>query len=186
MPAPQAAGGAARLGERIHVVGGSVTGRGNTPAHAVYDPATDSWSTAAPLPTPRDHLAVQAIDGRIVAAGGRRDGDSGQNLSVTQVYDPGADRWSEAAPLPTARSGSASAVLGREVYVIGGESREKTFDAVEAFDPERNVWRALARLPTARHGFGAVSYEGRIYTLVGSPRPGGDKSGTVEVLTPAN
>ncbi len=68
--------------------------------------------------------------------------------------------------------------------MIGGESKVKTYDEVEAFDLPANLWRALARLPTARHGFGAVTYGGRIYTLTGSPRPGGDRSGTVEVLDP--
>ncbi|MFD0938737.1 Kelch repeat-containing protein, partial [Methylobacterium trifolii] len=142
------------------------------------------WSRAAPLPTPRDHLAVQAIDGRIVAIGGRRDGDPAHNLSTTQVYDPTEDSWREAAPLPTARSGSASAVLGREVFVIGGESTTRTFGEVEAFDLQKDLWRCLARLPTPRHGFGAVTFEGRIYTLTGSPKPGGEKSATVEVLKP--
>ncbi|MGX5775995.1 Kelch repeat-containing protein [Methylorubrum zatmanii] len=186
MPTARAAGGATPLDGTIHVVGGSGSGRGNVRSHEVYDPARDAWTRAADLPTPRDHLSVQNVEGRIVASGGRIDGDSGKNLSANQVYDPVRDAWSEAAPLPTARSGAASAVLGREVFVIGGESNRKTYDEVEAFDLPGNVWRALARLPTARHGFGAVTYKGRIYTLTGSPRPGGDKSGTVEVLDPNN
>jgi hypothetical protein len=184
LPTPRAAGGATPRGDKIHVVGGSGSGRINVATHEIYDPATDSWTRAAPLPAPRDHLAVQTVEGRIVATGGRIDGDSSRNLTINQVYDPATDRWSDAAPLPTARSGVASAVLGREVFVIGGESKVKTYDEVEAFDLPANLWRALARLPTARHGFGAVTYGGRIYTLTGSPRPGGDRSGTVEVLDP--
>ncbi|MFX7412416.1 kelch repeat-containing protein, partial [Acinetobacter baumannii] len=86
--------------DKIHVVGGSGSGRGNVRTHEVYDPAGDTWSKAADLPTPRDHLAVQAVEGRIVASGGRIDGDSGKNLSANQVYDPERDAWSEAAPLP--------------------------------------------------------------------------------------
>jgi len=184
MPTPRAAGGAAPLGDKIHVVGGSGSGRGNVRSHEAYDPANNTWSRAADLPTPRDHLAVQTMEGRLVASGGRIDGDSSKNLSANQVYDPARDAWSEVAPLPTARSGVASAVLGREVFVIGGESNRKTYDEVEAFDLPGNLWRALARLPTARHGFGAVTYKGRIFTLTGSPRPGGDRAGTVEVLDP--
>lgn len=68
--------------------------------------------------------------------------------------------------------------------MIGGESKEKTFDDVEAFDLPKNFWRSLAKLPSARHGFGAVTYDGRIYTIVGSPKPGGFKSGTVEAFDP--
>jgi hypothetical protein len=59
------------IGTRIHLVGGSSsTGRSNTPLHEVYDPASNTWTNAAPLPTSRDHLAVAALVGRLVAVGG--------------------------------------------------------------------------------------------------------------------
>ncbi|WP_216072646.1 kelch repeat-containing protein, partial [Acinetobacter baumannii] len=71
---------------RIHIVGGSHSGRGNSTGHLVYDPEKDRWSEAAALPTPRDHLSVQAVAGKLVAAGGRIDGESNRNLAVTEVY----------------------------------------------------------------------------------------------------
>jgi N-acetylneuraminic acid mutarotase len=152
--------------------------------HEVYDPTSDTWTSAAPLPTPRDHLAVAAVAGRLVAVGGRVDGSPARNLDVTQVYNPATDTWSAAPPLPTPRSGVASAVLGTELYVFGGESGSKVFAEVEAYDLAANRWRRLARMPTARHGFGAVSFEGRIFTITGSPRPGGGGSRIVEVFKP--
>ncbi len=106
---PRAAGGATPVGGKIHVVGGSGSGRANVTTHEIYDPRPIPGPKAAPLPTPRDHLAVQTVEGRVVATGGRIDGDSSRNLTVNQVYDPATDRWSDAAPLPTARSGVASA-----------------------------------------------------------------------------
>ncbi|MFQ5350211.1 MAG: hypothetical protein ACE5EG_07205, partial [Thermoanaerobaculia bacterium] len=38
---------------------------------AVYDPQADEWTSLAPLPTGRNHLAAGALDGRILAAAGR-------------------------------------------------------------------------------------------------------------------
>ena len=88
--------------------------------------------------------------------------------------------------MPTARSGAASAVLGGRVFVMGGESDARTFGAVEAYDPARDAWTVHTPLPTPRHGFGAVVAKGRIHTLTGSPKPGGDRSGLVEVLDPGD
>lgn len=86
--------------------------------------------------------------------------------------------------MPTARSGIAAAVLGRDVFVFGGESTTGTFAEVEAYDPARDRWSARASMPTARHGLGAAAVEGRIFVLSGGPRPGGSYSAANEVFTP--
>lgn len=185
MPTARAAGGAAVVEGRIHVVGGSLSDAANTPVHEAYDPATDTWQTLAPIPTARDHLAVVAMDGRTLALGGRVNGDPAFNLAVTEIYDPATDSWTEAAPMPTARSGVASAVLDDRVYVFGGETRRITFDTVEAYDPAADDWTSLAPMPTARHGFGAIAHEGRIHTITGAPTAGGDLSTIVEIFVPS-
>jgi hypothetical protein len=61
----------------------------------VYDPATDTWTTAAgPLPTARAGLTAAVVDGRIYAIGGRlgEEADYPDNLSpvsTVEEYDPG-------------------------------------------------------------------------------------------------
>jgi N-acetylneuraminic acid mutarotase len=53
----------------------------------VYDPATDTWTTAAdPLPTPRQALTAAVVDGKIYAIGGWRGGFG--RLSTVEEYDP--------------------------------------------------------------------------------------------------
>lgn len=165
-------------------IGGSVSGRTNTPTHDIYDPRTNSWAKGAPLPVLRDHLTVEAIDGKIVAAGGRVDGSPGEPLDANEIYDPKTDRWSEAKPMPFKRSGSAHAVIGDTLYVFGGEGLMQAFDDVEAFNVATNSWLILKSMPTGRHGFGAIAFDGKIFTLVGSPHPGGDRSDVVEVFSP--
>ncbi len=39
----------------------------------VYDPATDTWTTAANFPFPRSYLTAAVVDGKIYAIGGGRD-----------------------------------------------------------------------------------------------------------------
>jgi hypothetical protein len=87
-----------------------------------YDPAADKWSTRAPLPTPRDHLALAAEGGWLYAIGGRIDGDYAHNLAANEAYDPATDGWQPRAALSTARSGIAAAVLAGRIVVVGGEA----------------------------------------------------------------
>ena len=49
LPSPRAAGVCVALGGRIHYVGGKSNGA-DVSSHLVYDPLTDRWSTAAPVP----------------------------------------------------------------------------------------------------------------------------------------
>jgi N-acetylneuraminic acid mutarotase len=55
----------------------------------VYDPATDTWTTAADrLPTPRLNLTAAVVDGKIYTIGGGR-GDPYELLSTVEEYAPG-------------------------------------------------------------------------------------------------
>ncbi len=54
----------------------------------VYDPTTDTWSTAASIPTPRSNAAVAVADGKIYAIGGSS-GPEGAFISTVEEFDPG-------------------------------------------------------------------------------------------------
>src|SRR5258708_10860884 len=71
MKAPRAAVGVAVLAGKIHVIGGRGLDAVTVATHEVYDPATGTWSEAAPLPKARDHMAVVAVAGKIHVIGGR-------------------------------------------------------------------------------------------------------------------
>ncbi|MBM3598569.1 MAG: hypothetical protein FJX35_10175 [Alphaproteobacteria bacterium] len=187
LPTARGALAAAVLDGRIHAVSGVGDVGGvwrNTPAHEVYDPATDRWSALAPLPTPRDHHAVVASNGRIHALAGRVDGNYGRNLATHEAYDPATDRWEPRPPVPTARSGIAAADLSGKFYVVGGESTEGTFPQVEGYDTRTNTWSSHAALPTARHGLAAVAVGGRIYVIAGGRTPGASASAANEIFAP--
>src|SRR5436305_1126533 len=70
------------LGDKIYVIGGATVLPGASAVHpqqphssvgAVeeYDPATNSWRSRAPLPTPRNHAVGAAVNGKIYVIGGR-------------------------------------------------------------------------------------------------------------------
>jgi hypothetical protein len=67
------------LDGRIHVLGGEANR--TFAQNEAYDPVTDSWSSFAPLPTPRHGLGVVAADDAIyVIAGGPQPGDTRSNI----------------------------------------------------------------------------------------------------------
>jgi len=52
----------------------------------IYDPATDTWSTAASIPTPRSQTAVAVVDRKIYAIGGT---SKSEFISTVEEFDPG-------------------------------------------------------------------------------------------------
>ncbi|MCW2620585.1 MAG: Kelch repeat type 1-containing protein, partial [Frankiales bacterium] len=174
-----AAGVAVVLGGEIHYVGGRSGGL-ETGEHDVYDPATDRWATAAPMPTPRDHAAAAVVAGVLHVAAGRP-GD----LAVHEAYDPATGRWATLAPLPTGRSSVAGAELNGRFVVLGGEpAGERSVSAeVDAYDPASRSWARLPDLPGGRQGIGAAVVDGILYLPGGGPTGGGDRqSDTLLVL----
>jgi hypothetical protein len=129
---------------RIHVIGGRISNHifdnskpavppvafipenngANTSLHDVYDPATDSWQSAAPLPTARSNGAAVYDHGSIMYLGGEckkpNPKGGGDTFSENEAYDPNANRWVTLAPLPAGRQGFGAAATGPYVYFPSG------------------------------------------------------------------
>jgi N-acetylneuraminic acid mutarotase len=174
---------------RIYAIGGwNQPGADNSLSTVeAYTPATNSWSTVAPMPTARDGLAAATgPDGRIYAIGGT---DGMRSLNMVEAYTPATNTWSTVASMPTARCclAAATGTDGR-IYAIGGWNQpggDNTLSTVEAYDPSTNTWSTLAPMPTARGDLAAATGpDDRIYAIGG--RDGGRNSlSTVEAYTPA-
>jgi N-acetylneuraminic acid mutarotase len=170
---------------RIHVIGGASRFEplGHLIAvHEVFDPATKAWTTAAPMPSPRDHAAGACVGNTIVVAGGR-------NLSLTQnkarvdLFDVSSGTWKRGPDLKVARGGIAAVASGGFVYVFGGEGPSATFRQVEYYDVAASRWRLGPDMPDPRHGLGAAQVGDRVYVIGGGPRPGVTVTGANEVLS---
>lgn len=130
-----------------------------------------TWTTVAPMPTPRTELAaVVGADGRIYTIGGR---SSGGASGVVEVYDPSTNSWTTRAPMPTPRYGLA-AVLGSDnrVYAIGGNytsvSDAGASVVAEVYNPMTNAWQSLPSLSIGRDNVAAAAdASGKIYALGG-------------------
>ena len=149
-----------------------------------------TWSTVAPMPTPRSELAaVAGTDGRISVIGGHGASGAGH---VVEIYDPGADSWTTGAQMPTAR-GDLAAVLGSDgkIYAIGGDyasvSDPGASIVAEVYDPVMNMWQSLPSLPVGRYALAAaVDASGTLYAIGGYDGTTAHELGSVATLHPGD
>ena len=166
------------------VVIGGEDSSGELATHEIYDPVMDQWSTAAPMPTPREHHAAAAVGGLIYVAAGRVHDPGFRNLATFEIYDPVMDMWITGPPVPTARSGIAAVAFNGRFYLFGGEGPSAIFRENESYDPATGMWTTNEPMPTGRHGIGAAVLGNDIYVVGGGPSPGFTFSGANERFTP--
>lgn len=88
----------------------------------MYDPATNTWTERAPLPTPRQAMSADlGADGRIYVVGGAPSYMHPKPMDVVEIYDPEKDTWETGPPLVyPRRSHAVVATSDGKLYAIGG------------------------------------------------------------------
>lgn len=135
MPTPRSTLTVSAFGGKIYAVGGGVRRDEQDVAVTlmeVYDTATNRWSTAADMPTPRFVPSSGVINGRIYVTGGATSHGSTSSqeermrsrmpLSVVEVYDPASGRWTRENDLAHPRGWLSTSAVDGKLYVIGGRS----------------------------------------------------------------
>ena len=95
-----------------------------------------------------------------------------------------ADGWRDGAPMTTARAYGGGALVGDDLYVIGGGSTSGPRSLTEVYDTLGDIWRAAAALPVGLEQFGIAVEDGKIYVAGGFETAGPD-SETKEVESDA-
>lgn len=159
---------------KIYVFGGN----SSTPASSnvtltatqIYDPATDTWTTGAPMPTARYLSTAVEVGGKIYVMGGRWIDSSGSGgpVDVNEMYDPATNTWTTMAAMRGSFRGHSAVAVNGRIFVFGGNtgSAQKT---VGIYDPASNTWSAGANMPNARAYGGAVwvPSKSRVYYIGG-------------------
>ncbi len=127
-------------GAQLYVFGGVDETNTLVANPEAYSSDTDTWNDLAPMPTPRDDIAVASINGFIYVIGGR----SATQAATTTVerYNPSTDSWATMAPLPTALRHQHAAVINGRIFVAGGYpgSGVPSANTVYFYDPAANTW----------------------------------------------
>ena len=138
-------------------------------------PPGDAWRLQAPMPAPREAMAVGLLrSGKIIVCGGRN--DENDALDSVLLFDPAANAWAELPSLPEARYCAASCVLEDGRFAVCGGMRYDSQSQEIAnltdgviFSPERNAWSLMAATPAGvnRLGGSAAAVRGGLVCVGG-------------------
>jgi N-acetylneuraminic acid mutarotase len=138
-----------------------------------YDPATDTWTRKADMPTARGHTCTCVVNGKIYVIGG----DAGPDpvhwgMPDVEVYDPVTDTWTQKADMPTSRFWFSTGVVDGIIYVIGGKpgygDSSPHLTTVEAYDSTTDTWTTKTDMPTRRSLSSTCVVDGKIYVIGGA------------------
>ncbi len=135
----------------------------------IYNPATNTWSSGAPMSDTRLLMAAGYWNGKIYLVAGVSTLSASSFNAQTWEYDPLANTWATRAPLPTRGSGFSSGVINGHLYVAGGFDpttggfTNATFD----YDIAADTWAVRAKLPVAINYAGSAVVGSHLYVFGG-------------------
>ena len=163
----RAAAAAAVVGDKLVVVGGQ-DDKKLVAQTEVFDGKT--WTQAADLPTPREHLAAVS-DGTYVYTVGGRFLSADENSPAFERYDPASGKWEKLTNMPTPRGSYGAAFIDGRIVAVGGEQPTQVLSTVEMYDIASGKWRELAPINTPVHGEVVAAVGSTVYVIGGADRP---------------
>ncbi len=187
MPTAVTAAQTAAIGSRIYVVGGWSEADGTSSNIVqVFDAATNRWTRQQPAPIPVFGGVAASVGSKIFIIGGWTADGSGNQIPTTQVHtlDTTTGTWGTGAPAPLAVASASIAVIGTNIYLIGGITADHTVsNSVSIYSTTTNSWSAG---PSALRGVYEASAgytANRIYLVGGRLSEGGPcDTGRIQVL----
>ena len=158
MPTATSVAGVGVVGGRIYVIGGSAMS-GVIGTNQMYDPATDTWTIKAPMPS-LVPVTTSVYGGKIYCF------SSGLN----QVYDPETDSWAYKTPSSIRRSVASACVVNGKIYLLGGFD-PNSLDGLarsnvnEMYDVNTDSWTLMAPIPVATVSGVSAVLNNKIYLI---------------------
>jgi hypothetical protein len=163
------------VNDNIYMFGGTPTGYTNSHVSLCqrYDPDTDTWTTMAPMPTPRGWLSAAYVRGNVYVVGGLS--NTGAALAVNEEYTIAADSWTSREPMPVAELAYMMGVWRDSlIYVVGGmDNYYNDVETVQVYNPFSGSWADGTPLPAGGDMGSAVIVGDTIYIPNAYNRPRG-------------
>src|SRR5207249_10601064 len=148
----------------------------------IYDIATDTWSTGAPMPDLRAFMASGYFNGKIYLVRGYSTGNITPAFLQTWEYDPVADTFATKTSIPAAAGfgGAGSGVINGHLYVAGGRDANNIVIATTwDYDIAADTWTQRADMPSADNVPGSAVIGGKLWIFGGgNPFTGAGSSPT--------
>jgi N-acetylneuraminic acid mutarotase len=177
MPTPRQGLEANVVSDKIYLIGGVRYVGGflhqEFDENEVYDPATDSWTTKAPLPTAVWGYSSAVVDNEVYLIGGGNKTTAGIfPVTLNQIYTPATDTWDFGQTIPTglwhADSGVTTGVFAPErIYVLGGSYYSFAYNLTQTYDPEVDGWTTGTPMPTPRWSLSVAVVDDELYAIGG-------------------
>ena len=143
---------------KLYALGGSTSSTldltGYSSVVEAYSPASNTWSTVAPMNTPRVGLAAAVSGGKIYAFGGygKPSGYTARYLVTVEAYDPNSNTWGSMPSMKTARYGLAATTTSTGlIYLIGGKNESSVNPSNnEEYIPSSGAASYIAGLPSGQ------------------------------------
>ncbi len=164
MPQPRTDFAVITYDRQIYTIGGAGT-NGALATVERFDPASNTWTTLNPKPTPVTHVQAAVIGSNLYIPGG--EGAGGKTLDIFESYNPRTKEWEQLPPLPAPRSRYAIASFEGRLYLFGGWDGAQVRDEVLIYDPRSRTWSEGLRMPTARRSAGVVEVDRWMYVIGG-------------------
>jgi N-acetylneuraminic acid mutarotase len=181
--------GAARVGDRIYVVGGFISTGGTTSKMARYDISEDRWRRVRSLPIAVNHAGVTALGGKVYVLGGNLGAVSGREPKSSRLYaySPRRNSWRRLPDAPSERAALGIAAIGDRLYAAGGyDETDDQLRTLEIYDVSKRRWRAGPPMPTGRNHVGAAALGGMLVVTGGRPGEVNGSLMTVERYDPGS
>ena len=163
----RAAPSAAVVDDKLVVVGGQDDKKLVTQTE-VFD--GESWTEAADMPTPREHLAAVS-DGVYVYAVGGRFVERRRELGGLRAVRPGSGDWEKLPDMPTPRGSYGAALIDGRIVAVGGEEPTRVLPMVEMYDISTGKWTTQAPINTPVHGQAVAAVDTTLFCIGGADRP---------------
>lgn len=139
-----------------------------------YDPAKNRWTRWIDLPEDRFGGALAYLDNALYFYGGTESDRVSSSATAWKIdFKETNPRWRRIADMPYVSDHLGHAVLGGEIYAVGGE-REHNVSYIQhrdmySYNPKTNIWRQRASMPTpSSHFEGAITaYGGKLWVVAG-------------------
>lgn len=158
---------------------------------ALFDPATDTWSTGPDLPAPRHHIVLGTAGNTVYGFGGFV-GESLRNgfQFRDDVYAFDGEQWSRIGTMPTPLGETVALSLDGRIHLVTGSlhgsDAQGAADTHLVYHPDADQWGEARPAPTARSSATGAVIDSHLYVVGGRRREAGgiNNLGALECYDP--